>query len=1627
MNSTLDSAAAFHARALEIGLPADFLKLLEDGGVTTMGTLAFISPFQVGHSDEKPLIDALKTVVKRDLTQKELFVTRRLWYEASTTAMGELKQKVERSDSAEPIRLAVAERTTRIEEQRKRLNGVHFSSDSEPSYRVTDLVFQQGTDQQLIWLPWEKYTSRAQEIVSSKSDLSISFDNSGNLRLNKKFQDAQSLCYDLAQLCTYSVMEAYHEEMFALLSRPPVPGRMCITMGQVKEADKVLFLKIAEETRGALSVRPDGSKPMELQILALKSHPQVQFCVIPGAASPATPYRVEPYETWVPGGKGKGKKGKTGKGKDGKGKTGGKQNQGSEVPQPPPAFVLPDGCSSKDPEGVPICFPYNKDGCKFAKDGKRCRRGKHICWKCFKPHSYTACTKGGDPLPEGKQAAEGRCFTTGSFVRGSLVGLRANSRLHPEFTRTLCEFVNAEAHPEFMYSTIAIFEQLHVGRHRDANNLQNSLNFVYPLTQFSGGQVRCFPADEPSPKTLSFEGGPVYFDARSYDHDVCQWSGRCIVLVAFSTRGVCDLPAKDRRFLCNLGFRLPVSGFTNLHLQSDFDWAPDQETPLNAAPSAKPVPPTVGILPPPPQLPLPSPLPCNPSEPSVSPAQSGKLLFDASAAGAKPAFPPAPPASGASASQPTHLFVEVFAGSARLSSTFAAAGFQVLAIDGPRNKHSPLHQVWTLDLTVRHCQEALVQRLLRSPVFLVHIALPCGTARERPLPAHLLAAGAPQPQPLRSSQHVLGLPDLCPSDEARVTSANLLAEFTVKLLALCQDKGWHVSIENPVRSWMWAVLAHFTRQLRSPTVASFFNDLHAVDYAQCMLGGSRDKVSRLLTSMQALCPLACECDRKHKHLPFAVARAAGRWSFATASEAEYPPQLCDTFCRLARSSLPSCPAPLPRPSVRQSRRAPQLIPEFKEFRSSRPAQGEFRELVRDGGSNGSCSTFGIFHTKQEFTHKALKLDHPFDDAAAIDDSARRNIFDLLTEGLSSVAQKRINATKKVNQMAKELSVEEARFHASLPQHAQEVLKGKRILLWRKLLQETGFPDVSVGELMEGVDLVGKPTKSPLFEWKEVPATSSVQDLLDSSVWRNHALQRSPDVGDSGDLTSKLWECTLQEVEKGFLKGPFQSEEQVRAALGEEAVCCTRRFLVVQGSAENPKLRPIDDFRESGINAAFHSLDLLRLHDVDFFITLCRFICNAVDEKGVVAVLLRSGEQLRGKLSPDFGRGCAWVGRCIDLEKAYKQVPLALQSLRLAVLLVCEPLTNAFRFFVSNSLPFGACAAVYSFNRISRSLHHLATTLCGIIGGVFYDDFPLVEPALTARLCTVSIESLLDTLGWRYSRDSEKDRPFASQFNLLGVQLSLDSLHLGSIALENKPSRVAKLLLVAQQMCASGELPRAEAMSLQGQLNFMVGFASGRSLKLVCRALSNLVYSNRAWTRDEVKQLGAYLKCCLEALTPKTMCLKGGARPLVIFTDAAYEQGVASWGLVVLDPDSGRREVAGGRIPSSLIELWHQDTEDQIIAQAEAFAMVIARDYAATFAKGRRAFFFVDNESARYCMIRGSSPVRSLLALAHAFYASECRDHLVTWIERVPSASNIADLPSKPPAQAVFCWGGVVCT
>ena len=282
----------------------------------------------------------------------------------------------------------------------------------------------------------------------------------------------------------------------------------------------------------------------------------------------------------------------------------------------------------------------------------------------------------------------------------------------------------------------------------------------------------------------------------------------------------------------------------------------------------------------------------------------------------------------------------------------------------------------------------------------------------------------------------------------------------------------------------------------------------------------------------------------------------------------------------------------------------------------------------------------------------------------------------------------------------------------------------------------------------------------------------------------------------------------------------------------------------------------------------------------------------------MAIKLLSGQVLQGPVHADFRNKVSWVGRCLDLEKAYKQVPISKASLPYSVLMVRRPEDNKVVFFVMQSLPFGACSAVFSVNRISRSLHHLCMHLCKTIGGVFFDDFPLLEPSLTSRMASLSVEGLLSALGWKYAQGSDKGIPFADSFDLLGVRLEVDALLLGRISLENKPGRVTKLLGTAASIKDRGTLSKSEAQTLQGQLNFMVGFTTGRTLKVACRAIAN-VLSGQPFARRQISLFGAYFESTLLSLKPRQFRCADPSDKVLVFTDAAFEGGQATWGVVIL--------------------------------------------------------------------------------------------------------------------------------
>ena len=1173
-----------------------------------------------------------------------------------------------------------------------------------------------------------------------------------------------------------------------------------------------------------------------------------------------------------------------------------------------------------------------------------------------------------DLLPDegsgrGPSHSSSHSFVTGAWVHGNMTGVRKNVTLYPNAVKLFASFMCAHAPASFKFSSIAIFRNIHADFHFDRNNLAASVNAVFPLSCFQRGGIwyeapngtvaRVFSGKTLLGHVLDVSSGVVLFNAREQRHCTMPWDGDRTILVAFCTRGSDCLDAAHSSALSQLGFRLPTPGVDLRDLCTSPQFSPSAERAKTA---------------------------CNAPIPVSS----------------------------------SSLFVEVFAGCARLSSAFEASGVRSLAVDGPRNEHVPECCLWTLDLVQPICQRLFLARLDHEPVYAIHFGLPCGTgsrARERKVAPRLVAAGAPTPRPLRSADHVLGIPGISAVDQAKVDASNVLSAFCVDIMRLAFRRGWKVTVENPTRSWLWAVLAHYVRLTKDEPFISWYCHLFVIDFDVCMHGGSRDKRTRFLTSAQELCHLALDCDKSHKHQSWSARKLESIWTFDTKTEAEYPLLLCQRYAA-ALCSHP-VPATHSKPLLRQSRRQPPLVPEYKCFLKHAPDSADFRQLDLGLGKSGSGSTFAVYHSKQEFVDKAISAGHPFLEARPIDDMLKRNAFFILTEGLSSVAKFRISSIQKLSQMKQELANEERRYQATLPLHVQQVLKGKSVLLWKKLLDDTGFPDKGVKDLIEGVALVGKPSKSELYGWKEVPATTSVEDLLASTPWKNSEVASRGDPTVSPVSVKALWDITVDEVTKGYLEGPFDDLESVRTRLGVPSVCVSRRFLLEQGSPNAPKQRPIDDYRESGVNSAYHALDKLALHDVDYMAHVCQSIALAVSGREVTFVL-SNGEKLEGTLHRDFWNGVAWQGRCLDLERAYRQVPVMESNLRFSVIAVQHPTDGRPKYFLSNSLPFGAGASVFGFNRISRSLLHLSLHYGKVIGGVFYDDIPLLEPKLTSRLCSLTIEGILDILGWSYSRDPTKYKPFSETFSLLGMQLNVGSLSEGFITLSNKESRVNNLLEEACRLKQEGTLSRALASSLRGKLNFMNSFVAGRCLKTACRALANVAHGPRIPALSELKSLGSCMESCLRKLAARVIHVGKAIPPLIVFTDAAYESGTATWGIVCIDLHSGTRFVSGGNIPDAVITSWQEDGSSQIIAQAEAFALLLARRVCKHLLKDRLVTFYIDNESTRFAVIRGSSPCRSLLHIVTQFLECELEDGAIPWVERVPSASNIADLPTKPP-------------
>ena len=431
-------------------------------------------------------------------------------------------------------------------------------------------------------------------------------------------------------------------------------------------------------------------------------------------------------------------------------------------------------------------------------------------------------------------------------------------------------------------------------------------------------------------------------------------------------------------------------------------------------------------------------------------------------------------------------------------------------------------------------------------------------------------------------------------------------------------------------------------------------------------------------------------------------------------------------CERAEKSVCS----IPRLKENAAEKSVCSIPRLKEnaAEKSECSIPRLKENAADPQHTVECA-IGIPLEPWEFIEQAKGHGHPKLFVHGVPKPLERTIQWIVNETPCNIAKYRSAVAMKWTSRAAELRDQEEKLKEDMPAHCKRILAEKRLALLDAMIGESEYRDTElVPNICKGFDLMGPLLKSDVFPAKHTYATvtqdqvRSVCSATRQAVW--HSLRKVLDV----DIAEDIYRITLEEVNKGWLSGPFDIKD-----LGPNE-SLTRRFGISQTSSSSDgvqakKTRPIDDFTESLINLSNSAEEKIDIHSVD------------VIWASILLRLRKSGED-RKELH----------AKAIDLRKAYKQLAISELALGDGNLAVLNPGTGKPEAFKCYVLPFRARAAVQAFCRCSHALWYIGVTLFGIHWTCYFDDFLIIEEKEICRHSSMVAECFFKLLGWATSEE-----------------------------------------------------------------------------------------------------------------------------------------------------------------------------------------------------------------------------------------------------------------------------------
>ena len=285
---------------------------------------------------------------------------------------------------------------------------------------------------------------------------------------------------------------------------------------------------------------------------------------------------------------------------------------------------------------------------------------------------------------------------------------------------------------------------------------------------------------------------------------------------------------------------------------------------------------------------------------------------------------------------------------------------------------------------------------------------------------------------------------------------------------------------------------------------------------------------------------------------------------------------------------------------------------------------------------------------------------------------------------------RLKGRAMLHQLATDLEPQRLKWKASLPEDSP--VKNLNFPLIYYLADKLDFPDkVLVRELACGMPIAGTIPAVPTLTTRKRSAQCSMEDFKAGIPARNAAnIERT-----RNDMGTRLGNCcyekTMREVAAGWITTPIPLSQV------EDTIPLTPRYAIEEERGnQTTKIRLIDDFRASGINATTEVEDTNVPDGLDAILALCSAF----------------QQQLEGRKA---------LICSVDFAHAYKHIPLPEDQAEYASIIFPgmegEPLVGRLR-----TQPFGSSRAPANWARVTEFLKLVLGRLFWITLLVYVGDW-----------------------------------------------------------------------------------------------------------------------------------------------------------------------------------------------------------------------------------------------------------------------------------------------------------------